>query len=127
MSLHNLSILWLWTLRPVMWLPRSGPRSGWDSMNHATSVFSLPLSERTLDGRPNLLTADWNASKTVLALLFVEQLRNTIIREKPSIPPCMTNLHLKSNAHFVKQKPFKVALKVGWFSKSCEEFFLLYL
>ena len=97
MSLHNLSILWLWTLRPVMWLPRSGPCRGCDSMNHATPVFSFPLSERTLEGRPNFSTADWNASKTVLALLFVEHRRNTIIREKLSILLCMTNLHLKSD------------------------------
>ena len=81
-----------------MWFPRSGPHSGCDSMNHATSVFSLPLSEHTLDERPNFSTADWNASKAVLALLFVEHRRNTIIREIKIIK--------------ITSKVLKVALKV---------------
>lgn len=93
-SLHNLSIRWLCTLRPAMWLPRSGQRSGWFSVHNATITFSPPLSERTRDGRPNTLTACWKSLNTVLALLFVLHLRNTIIRENPSIPPWITKRHL---------------------------------
>ena len=63
-------------------------------MYQATSTFSPPLSDRTREGRPKVSTADWKSCRTVKDLLFVEQCRNIIMRENPSIPAWITNLHL---------------------------------
>ena len=65
-SLHNLSMRWLWTLRPAIKLP--GPRNGCCSISRATSAFSPPLSARIRVGSPNSLT-DANC-RTVPALLL---------------------------------------------------------
>ena len=51
-SLERAWILWLWTLRPQILLPLPGPLSGWFNIYHATSTFSFPLSDLTLDGNP---------------------------------------------------------------------------
>ena len=42
---------------------------------------------------PNSSTAFWKDEKTVSALLLQLHCRKTIILVKPSMPPCMTNLH----------------------------------
>ena len=62
-------------------------------MNQATSTFSPPLSDLTLDGKPYVWTACSNEWNTVSAWLLVLELEYTIILENPSIPPCITNLH----------------------------------
>ena len=55
------------------------------------STFSPPLSVLFLGGVHISKIACSNKSRTVSFLLLVEQCRYTIYREKPSIPPWMTN------------------------------------
>lgn len=59
-----------------------------------TFTFSPPLSHLTLSGRPYSFTALSKHRKTVSLLLLVEQCKYTMNREKPSMPPWTTNLHL---------------------------------
>lgn len=84
-----------------MWLLHPVPRTL--SIALATSVFSPPLSERTLDGQPHSLTAALNKPTTVSALnkpttvsalLLSDALRYTTLLDYPSMPPCTTILHL---------------------------------
>ena len=71
-------------------------------MNQATSTFSHPLSDLTLDGKPYVWTACSNEWNTVSARLLVLQLKYTIILENPSMPACITNLHLYKNYEFLE-------------------------
>ena len=83
---------WLCTLLPAMWLLLPVPLTV--TIAVATPTFSPPRSERTLDGHPHSFTAVMNKCKTLWDRLFVEAFRNIIRREKPSIPPWITNRHL---------------------------------
>ncbi len=65
----------------------------YEIINSQTRIFSPPLSDLTRDGTLNLLIASLNRLKTVSERLLVEQCKNTIILEKPSIPPWRTILH----------------------------------
>jgi len=56
-------------------------------MYSATPTFSVPKSDRTLDGKPKWLTASKKSAVTVSDLLFAEHLRKTMQQLKPSIPP----------------------------------------
>lgn len=96
-SLHKRSILWLWQLLPAIKLPRSGPLSGCVSRYQATSTFSTPWSARTLEGKPFSSTAVLKSWRTVAALLLQLQCKYMIRLEYPSMPPCITNPHLKRN------------------------------
>lgn len=58
-------------------------------------TFSPPLSHLTLEGSPNLPTAERKYPCTVLDILFVLHPKETIVLEKLSMPPWMTNRHLK--------------------------------
>lgn len=93
-SAHNLSILWLWTLRPVITLCRffSSP------LKHirATPMFSIPWSHRTREGNPKFSTPVVNSDRTLAALLLFRQHRYIIVRLKPSTQPWNTILHLTS-------------------------------
>ena len=83
-SLQSCSILWLCTESPAIMLPLFNPLCL--SIDAATSTFSPPLSDRTLEGHPFLSTAASKSACTVAARLFVEQLKYTMSLEKPSIP-----------------------------------------
>ena len=64
------------------------------SMNRATSMFSLPWSLRTLEGRPKSDTPCWNRLKTLDALLLLRHSRYMMERLYPSTQPWNTILHL---------------------------------
>ena len=95
-SLHKRSIRWLWQLLPAIKLPRSGPLSGCVSRYQATSTFSTPWSARTLEGKPFSSTAVLKSLRTVAALLLQLQCKYMMRLEYPSMPPCITNPHLKT-------------------------------
>ena len=92
-SFHNLSILSLCVEEPVM--TEDGSPCNWSMWRH-TSTFSPPRSERIDCGQPYALMAASNRERTVEAVLFVAHFMYTMRREKPSIPPCITILHLMS-------------------------------
>ena len=95
-------------------LPRPGPLDGCCNIKSETAVFSRPLSERTLEGSPYSAVAFKNAFSTVSALLLVLQLRKTGILVKPSIPPCMTSLHLLRNQYMqINLYVYGMAIKWG--------------
>ena len=75
------------SLLPVIMLPLLIPLWGCCSIYLATSTFSVPKSDLTRDGSPNLSEASKNKARTVSALLFEEHLRYTILLLKPSMPP----------------------------------------
>ena len=56
------------------------------SIDAATSTFSPPLCDHTLEGHPFLSTDATKSACNVAARLFVEQLKYTMSLEKPSIP-----------------------------------------
>lgn len=93
-SAHNRSILWLWTLRPVMTLRLFNPLLC--SIYRATPVFSMPWSQRSLKGRPKLCTPVQNSSNTLDALLFLRHCKYMMVRLKPSTHPWKIILHLTS-------------------------------
>lgn len=95
-SRHNLLILWLWTDRPVMKLPRPGPLNGCCNINWATNTFSPPMSARTRLGNPKSLTALVNNCKTVSDQLLSHAFKYIIRLLYPSIHPCTTIFHLHS-------------------------------
>ena len=83
--LPNLVIMWLCVLVTI----------GMRKHNCAhTFIFSPPRSHRIRCGSLYSCTAPQNNCKTVALLLLLEQCRNTMHREKPSMAPWTTNLHL---------------------------------
>lgn len=98
-SRHSLSIRWLCTLLPAMWLPRFGPLKGCDSTNHATSQSSLPISDLTLEGSPKVCTAFWNRPYTQWkhgCLCYIAKTQS-FWWNHPFLHPCITNLNLKKS------------------------------
>lgn len=92
-SRHNLSILWLCVLLPLRALPLVNPQKTF--INRQTALVSPPLSQRTLEGKPYWPIASTKLWKTVSLWLLEEAFKNTTSLLYPSIPPCMTILHLK--------------------------------
>ena len=66
-----------------------------ESIYRATSTFSRPKSDLTLDGKPNCLTP-LRMLHDVDARLFVLHFINTLSRLYPSMPACVTNLQRTS-------------------------------
>ena len=89
-SLQRRSIRWLCIGNPAIMLPLFKPLCC--SVALPTSTFLPPLSERTLEGHPQLCTAAKKKASTVAAELFIAQLKYTISLENPSMPPCITNV-----------------------------------
>ena len=82
---------WLCTPAPAIWLDLSVPLMV--SIALATSKFSPPLSDLTLDGQPWSSVAPKRCSNTVLALLVLDACRYITFLENPSIQLCTTNRH----------------------------------
>ena len=93
-DVQSLSILWLWTLRPIIMLPLPVPL--WCSIYLPKPMFSPPLSVWTLDGSPYWVMPIWNAWSAVSALLFVEPQRYVASRLYPSMPLWITIFHFIS-------------------------------
>ena len=87
-SLYNRSVHWLCTLLTVMKLFLSVPLARIIAL--ATSTFSPPLSDHTLNGQPNILTAHRKKVDYYSALLLQEACKYTILWEKTSMQPWMT-------------------------------------
>lgn len=96
-SRHNLSILWLCVLLPHKALPLVNPRKTF--INRQNALFSPPLSQRTLEGKPYWPMASANCGKLKL---LEEAFKNTTSLLYPSIPPGMTILHLKIKKRYVR-------------------------
>lgn len=64
-----------------------------DSIYLQTSTFSPPWSVLTCAGDPKEEIPSINDSNTVVARLLSAHLIKIIVRENPSTPACMTNLH----------------------------------
>ena len=73
MSLHSLSIRWLWTDDPTTILPLLRPQ--FSCMYRATSKFSPPLSLRTLEGNSYLWTAVLKRLNTDVTMLLLDALK----------------------------------------------------
>ena len=90
-SRHKRSIRSLWVDDPVNTAELLECCS---TMYRHTSTFSPPRLDLTWSGTPYLLTASVKQDITVEAILLTEERSYTIVLENPSMPPCVTILHL---------------------------------